>query len=199
MMNIGLTGGIACGKSTVSELLTRRGAILIDADQLAREVVEPGAPALAEVVREFGESVLHEDGSLNRKKLGQVIFEDPAKRKTLEGLLHPSIRRLMLARMEEHERLHPDKLVIVDVPLLYESQMEELFQEVLVVSADPAIALERLMSRNSLSREEAEQRLEAQMPIEWKKEWADYVIDNSGPLEDTEVQVEQFWRRKGLA
>ncbi|MNI78681.1 Dephospho-CoA kinase [compost metagenome] len=104
-----------------------------------------------------------------------------------------------MARMEENERLFPDKLVVVDVPLLYESQMEELFSEVLVVYAEPETALKRLMERSSLSREEAELRLDAQMPIEWKKEWADYVIDNSGLLKDTEVQVEQFWRRKGLA
>lgn len=197
-MNIGLTGGIACGKSTVSELLTRRGAILIDADLLAREVVEPGAPALAEVARVFGETVLHEDGTLNRKQLGQVIFGDEAKRKALEGILHPPIRQLMKARMEESERLFPDKLVVVDVPLLYESRLEDYFQEILVVYAEPAVQLQRLMARNGLTPEEAQQRLDAQMPVEWKKEWADHVIDNSGDVSQTEQQLELFWRRKGL-
>lgn len=198
-MNIGLTGGIACGKSTVSDLLTRRGAILIDADQLAREVVLPGAPALDEVVRVFGAEVLQEDGSLNRKRLGSLIFGSEEKRKTLEGLLHPPIRKLMQERMAEQERLFPDKLVVVDVPLLYESQMEHLFQEVLVVYVDPASQLSRLMERDGLSGEEAKQRLDAQMPIEWKKEWADYVIDNSGTIRYTEEQVALFWRQKGLA
>lgn len=198
-MNIGLTGGIACGKSTVSAMLVRRGAILIDADLLAREVVEPGTPALAEVARVFGQAVLKEDGSLNRQELGRLIFGDEDKRKQLEGILHPPIRKLMKERMEEHEKAAPDKLVVVDVPLLYESGLEEYFQEVLVVYVSPEAQLTRLMERNKLSREEAELRLQAQMPIEWKKEWADYVVDNSGSLDETEEQVARFWKSKGLA
>lgn len=197
-MNIGLTGGIACGKSTVSALLARRGAILIDADLLAREVVEPGAPALAEVVRVFGDGVLQEDGSLNRKELGRFVFGHEARRKELEAILHPPIRRLMRERMEEFQRLHPDKLVVVDVPLLFESRMEDEFQEVLLVYVDPSVQLERLMARDGLTREEAQQRLNAQIPIEWKKEWADVIIDNGGDLEDTEKQVNTYLRRKGL-
>ncbi|MDF2938219.1 MAG: dephospho-CoA kinase [Paenibacillaceae bacterium] len=198
-MNIGLTGGIACGKSTVSRMLASRGAIIIDADILAREVVEPGAPALLEVVRTFGPEILHGDGTLNRKELGRLVFEDAVRRKQLEELLHPAIIKLMQERMAEAERLSPDKLVVADVPLLFETQMEDLFQEVLVVAADPDVQLERLMTRNGLSREEAEQRILAQMPLEWKKEWADAVIDNSGAPEETEQQVEQYWRKKRLA
>lgn len=198
-MNIGLTGGIACGKSTVSRLLASRGAIVIDADILAREVVEPGAPALAEVVRVFGPDMLSGDGTLNRKQLGRVVFENDAKRKQLEELLHPAIIQLLQERMAEAERLQPDKLVVADVPLLYEAQMEDLFQEVLVVAVDREIQLERLMQRDGLNREEAEQRIDAQMPLEWKKEWADVVIDNSGTPEETERQVEQYLRKKGLA
>jgi dephospho-CoA kinase len=198
-MNIGLTGGIACGKSTVSRLLASRGAIIIDADLLAREVVEPGAPALAEVVRVFGQDMLHKDGTLNRKQLGKVVFDSEAKRKRLEELLHPAIIQLMQERMAEAERLQPDKLVVADVPLLYEAQMEDMFQEVLVVAASREVQLERLMQRDKLSGEEAEQRIDAQMPLEWKKEWADTVIDNSGTPEETERQVEQYLRKKGLA
>ncbi|MFM9332229.1 dephospho-CoA kinase [Paenibacillus mesotrionivorans] len=198
-MNIGLTGGIACGKSTVSRLLASRGAIVIDADILAREVVEPGAPALAEVVRVFGPDMLNGDGTLNRKQLGKVVFENDAKRKQLEELLHPAIIQLLQERMAEAERLQPDKLVVADVPLLYEAQMEDLFQEVLVVAVDREIQLERLMQRDGLNREEAEHRIDAQMPLEWKKEWADVVIDNSGTPEETERQVEQYLRKKGLA
>lgn len=198
-MNIGLTGGIACGKSTVSRLLASRGAIIIDADILAREVVEPGTPGLLEVVRAFGPDILHGDGSLNRKELGRLVFEDAGKRKRLEELLHPEIIKLLQERMTEAERLQPDKLVVGDVPLLYEAQMEDLFQEVMVVAADRDAQLERLMMRSGLSREEAEQRINAQMPLEWKKEWADTVIDNSGTPEETERLVEQYLRKKGLA
>lgn len=198
-MNIGLTGGIACGKSTVSRLLASRGATIIDADLLAREVVKPGAPALAEVVRVFGQDMLHGDGTLNRKQLGKVVFDSEAKRKRLEELLHPAIIQLMQERMAEAERLQPDKLVVADVPLLYEAQMEDMFQEVLVVAASREVQLERLMQRDKLSGEEAEQRIDAQMPLEWKKEWADTVIDNSGTPEETERQVEQYLRKKGLA
>ncbi len=198
-MNIGLTGGIACGKSTVSRLLASRGAIVIDADILAREVVEPGAPALAEVVRVFGPDMLNEDGTLNRKQLGKVVFDNEAKRKRLEELLHPAIIQLMQERMAEAERLQPDKLVVADVPLLYEAQMEDMFQEVLVVAASREVQLERLMQRDGLSGEEAELRIDAQMPLEWKKEWADVIIDNSGTPEETERQVEQYLRKKRLA
>lgn len=197
-MNIGLTGGIACGKSTVSEMLVRRGAVLIDADRLAREVVEPGAPALAEVVRVFGQAVLQEDGTLNRQELGKLVFGSEEKRKTLEGILHPPIRRLMLERMAEHEKQTPDKPVVVDVPLLYESELEDYFQEVLVVYVPEEVQLARLMERNGLTEEEAMRRIRAQTPIEWKKEWADHVIDNSGSPAETEEQVERFWKRKGL-
>ncbi|MNP15740.1 Dephospho-CoA kinase [compost metagenome] len=183
----------------MSRLLASRGAIIIDADILAREVVEPGAPALAEVVLTFGPGILHEDGTLNRKELGRLVFADDKRRKRLEELLHPAIIQLLQERMAEAERLHPDKLVVADVPLLYESEMEDLFQEVWVVAAGRDVQLERLMTRNGLSREEAEQRIKAQMPVEWKTELADAVIDNSGSPEDTERQVEKYWRKKGLA
>lgn len=198
-MNIGLTGGIACGKSTVSRLLASRGAIVIDADILAREVVEPGAPALAEVVRVFGPDMLNADGTLNRKQLGKLVFESDAQRKRLEELLHPAIIRLLQERMAEAERLQPDKLVVADVPLLYEAQMEDMFQEVLVVAASREVQLERLVQRDGLSMEEAKLRIDAQMPLEWKTEWADTVIDNSGSPEETERQVEQYLRKKRLA
>lgn len=198
-MNIGLTGGIACGKSTVSRLLASRGAIVIDADILAREVVEPGSPALAEVVRVFGPDMLNADGTLNRKQLGKLVFESEAQRKRLEELLHPAIIRLLQERMAEAERLQPDKLVVADVPLLYEAQMEDMFQEVLVVAASREVQLERLVQRDGLSMEEAKLRIDAQMPLEWKTEWADTVIDNSGSPEETQRQVEQYLRKKRLA
>jgi dephospho-CoA kinase len=198
-MNIGLTGGIACGKSTVSAMLVRRGALLIDADRIAREVVEPGSPVLARVASQFGQAVLHPDGSLNRKKLGEIIFADADARKSLEGLLHPSIRALMRERKDAFEQLYPDKLIVVDVPLLYESGLQAMYDEVMVVYVPESIQLERLMLRDQLSREQATERLLSQMSIELKKERADILIDNRGTLEDTEQQIDDFWLGKGLA
>ncbi|MDF2662510.1 MAG: dephospho-CoA kinase [Paenibacillus sp.] len=197
-MNIGLTGGIACGKSTVAAMLVRRGAILIDADQIAREVVLPGAPALGAVAERFGESVLNEDGSLNRKALGEIVFKEEAARKDLEAILHPQIRATMKERMEEANRLTPDKLVVVDVPLLFESKLEFMFEETLLVYIPRELQLVRLMERDGISAEQAERRLAAQMPIDDKRALADAIIDNSGTLEQTERQINQYWTRKGL-
>jgi dephospho-CoA kinase len=197
-MNIGLTGGIACGKSTVSAMLVKRGALLIDADRVAREVVEPGSPVLAQVAAQFGQAVLQPDGSLNRKQLGEIVFADAEARKALEGLLHPSIRALMRERMGSFEQLHPDKLVVVDVPLLYESGLQAGYQQVMVVYVPEAIQLERLMQRDQLTLAQAKQRLQSQMPIEQKKKLADILINNCGTLAETERQIDDFWLRKGL-
>lgn len=198
-MNIGLTGGIACGKSTVSAMLVSRGAILVDADRIAREVVEPGSLVLDAVAGLFGQEILLPEGALNRKRLGEIIFADEEARKQLEGLLHPAIRVVMSERMTSAELEFPDRLVVVDVPLLYESGLEAMFQEVLVVYVPREIQLRRLMERDKLTPGQADERLKAQMPIERKKEKADIVIDNSGSREETEDQVEKFWRRKGLS
>lgn len=197
-MNIGLTGGIACGKSTVSSMLVRRGALLVDADQIAREVVEPGTPVLASVIERFGADLLLPDGSLHRKKLGERIFGDQEARKALEGLLHPPIRATMRARMEAYAASDPDKLVVVDVPLLYESNLQGMFEQVMVVYIPRELQLQRLMGRDKLTQEQAEKRLASQMPIEEKRALADYVIDNSGSLEDTERQLDKFWTERGL-
>jgi len=196
-MNIGLTGGIACGKSTVAAMLEARGALLIDADKLAREVVEPGSPALAVVSQTFGQDILNGDGSLNRKRLGSIIFNDPGKRKELEGILHPPIRQLMLERMASAEASEPERLVVVDVPLLYESRLDGLFQRVMVVYVPETVQLERLIIRDRLSEEEARKRIEAQLSIERKKNMADIVIDNSRSREETERQVDAYWQEKG--
>lgn len=197
-MNIGLTGGIATGKSTVARLLTERGAILIDLDGIAREVVEPGQPSLDRIAERFGQAVLNENGTLDRKKLGSIVFADPEERKALEQILHPAIRAVMKERMAFHETADPHKLVVVDVPLLFESKLESYFQEIMVVYVPGDEQLERLMKRDNLSEEEAKKRLEAQMDIEDKKKRADILIDNSGSLACTEQQIERFWREKGL-
>ncbi|WP_027093969.1 dephospho-CoA kinase [Cohnella thermotolerans] len=198
-MNIGLTGGIATGKSTVSRLLTERGAALVDLDRIAREVVEPGQAPLRQIVQRFGQAVLNEDGTLNRSKLGAIVFSNEAERKALEAITHPAIRASMRDQMEALQRERPDRLVVVDVPLLYESGLQPFFERVMVVYAPRAVQLERLMKRNALSEEEAMQRINAQMDIEEKRRLADIVIDNGSSLEHTVEQVDRFWRDMGLA
>ncbi|WP_281885815.1 dephospho-CoA kinase [Paenibacillus sp. YYML68] len=198
-MNIGLTGGIACGKSTVARLLVSRGALLVDADRIAREVVEPGTPVLAQVIEAFGGDLLQADGSLNRKKLGERIFGDAEARKKLEQLLHPPIRALMRERKETFETEFPDKLVVLDIPLLYESGQTSIVDEIMVVYVPRDVQLVRLMERDGLTLEAAEKRIAAQMPIEEKKRLADIVIDNSGTIDETERQIESFWTERGLS
>jgi dephospho-CoA kinase len=197
-MNIGLTGGIATGKSTVANLLISKGANLIDLDRIAREIVEPGQPALTRIAERFGQAIIREDGSLDRKQLGAIVFADASERKALEAITHPEIRALMKARMDEHERLSPDKLVVVDVPLLFESGLEHYFTEVMVVYVPREEQLKRLMARDGLSQEAAEQRLAAQMSIEEKKARADIVIDNSGSMAHLEQQLDYWLQQRGL-
>ncbi|WP_339321807.1 dephospho-CoA kinase [Paenibacillus sp. FSL W8-0194] len=196
-MNIGLTGGIATGKSTVSALLVNKGALLVDADAIAREVMLPGHPVLAAVAGHFGQAVILEDGTLDRKKLGDIVFRDPSQRKALNDITHPAIRKEIRGRMDDLQREHPDKLVVVDIPLLYESGLEHMFERVMVVYAPEHVQLERLMRRNQLTAEEAAARIRSQMDIEEKKRKADIVIDNSGDAEETERQVDRFWLQAG--
>jgi len=195
-MNIGLTGGIATGKSTVAKLLVERGAILIDLDAIAREVVMPGQPTLARIAERFGQAVLQEDGALDRKKLGSIVFADAEQRKALEAIIHPAIRAVMKERMAYHERENPDRLIVVDVPLLFESGLQSYFEEIMVVYVSRESQLRRLIERDDLTAEEAARRLAAQMAIDDKKSLADIVIDNSGSLAWTEEQVERWWREK---
>lgn len=197
-MNIGLTGGIATGKSSVSAYLASKGALLIDADVIAREVMLPGHPVLAAAVQRFGQAILNEDGTLDRKKLGSIVFQHPEERKALEAITHPAIRKEMRERAAAYELNHPDKLVVSDIPLLYESGLEEGFTEVMVVYVPRAVQLERLMNRDQMTRADAEARIAAQMDIERKKERADIVIDNSGLWAQTEKQLESFLTHKGL-
>lgn len=197
-MNIGLTGGIATGKSTVSQMLVARGAALIDADVVARRIMEPGHPVLAAVVKRFGKTVLLENGQLNRKRLGEIVFSDYLERKALEDITHPAIRQEMKAEMETLEQEDPERLVVADIPLLYESGLEELYERIMVVYVPRSLQLERLVKRDGLTQEQAELRLAAQMDIEEKRRRADIVINNSGSCEETESQVDDFWRSQVL-
>ncbi|WP_019640341.1 dephospho-CoA kinase [Paenibacillus fonticola] len=197
-MNVGLTGGIATGKSTVSQMLVKRGAILIDADVIAREVMEPEHPVFQAVQHRFGPGILNEDGTLNRKKLGEIVFSNEEERRALNGITHPAIRAEMKRRMADYEAQQPERLVVVDIPLLYESGLEQLFEQVMVVYLPREEQLARLMQRDGLTYEQAQSRIRAQMDIEQKKERADILIDNSLGVQETEAQIEQFWRNMRL-
>ena len=197
-MIMGLTGGIASGKSTVSALFVKKGAKLVDADVIAREVMLPGHQVLAATVRHFGQGILSPDGTLDRAKLGEIVFRDPEARQTLNDLTHPAIRQEIRSRMQELDQQEPEKLIIVDIPLLYESNLQGMFEEIEVVYVPREVQLTRLMQRNNWSREKAEDLLNAQMDIELKRSKASYVIDNSGDLAHTDMQVAAMWDRLGL-
>ncbi len=197
MYLIALTGGIASGKSTVSARLAQLGAIVIDADLLAREVVEPGTPALAEIASEFGRDVLQPDGSLDRAALGAVIFRDPERRERLNAITHPRIwqrARVLIADAEERD---PHAVVVYDVPLLAEAKTNRVldFDLVVVVHTDAAIRLRRLMELRGLGHDEAQHRLNSQAGDTERLAMADVVIDNNGSLDETLAQVDALWER----
>ncbi|MFF7115083.1 dephospho-CoA kinase [Streptomyces albogriseolus] len=190
MLTVGLTGGIGAGKSEVSRLLVRHGAVLIDADRIAREVVEPGTPGLAAVVKAFGEEILAEDGSLDRPRLGALVFSDPEKLATLNSIVHP----LVGARSRELEEAAPEDAVVVhDVPLLTESGLAPLYDVVIVVDASPGTQLDRLVRLRGMSEEDARARMAAQATREQRRAVADIVIDNDVPLDALERRVEEVW------
>jgi dephospho-CoA kinase len=190
MLWIGLTGGIASGKSTVSNLLRARGYAVVDADHLAREVVQIGAPAHSEIMQAFGPDVFLESGELNRKRVGEIVFKDRTRLSQLEAILHPRIRELTTRRRNELKALG-QKIAFYDVPLLFEKNMESLFDAVVVVTAKPEVQLERMMKRDGFSLEQATQRLDAQIPIGEKAKRAGYVIANDGSPASLEQAVDK--------
>lgn len=192
---LGVTGGIASGKSTVSEMLAKLGAPLIDFDVLARQVVAPGRPALKSITGYFGREVLRADGTLDRKKLSGIVFNHPDKRHKLEEFTHAAIFE---AYLEQVSRLADDKpgvIIQVAVPLLMELNLQTMFDKVLVVYVTPAQQVARLAARDGISQAAAANILESQLPIDEKVASADYVIDNGGSLEKTRRQVEALWRK----
>jgi dephospho-CoA kinase len=195
MIVAGLTGGIATGKSTVAAIFEAAGARLIDADRIARDAVRKGAPAYHDTVAHFGEAVLQGDGEIDRKRLAAVIFNDPAEQRSLERIVHPQVKQEITRRLDRIRRETPDALVIVDVPLLFESGMDRGLAAAIVVYVPEQIQLERLMARDALTQPEALARIRAQMPIEKKKSLATLVIDNSGSLERTRDQTLEVYRR----
>ncbi|USG64419.1 dephospho-CoA kinase [Brevibacillus ruminantium] len=193
-MILGLTGGIATGKSTVTAMLRERGIPVIDADQIAREVVEPGMPAYESIVRYFGADVLLPDGQINRAKLGEIVFSDEAERQKLNAIVHPEVRRVMREEAEAAEAAGA-KIVFMDIPLLFESKLQHMVDKVVVVYATAQMQLSRMMERDEFEEEQAQKRLRAQWPIDQKREQADFVIDNTGSREETEKQVEHLLER----
>lgn len=193
-MVVGLTGGIACGKSTVANMFMELGCVVIDADKAAREVVEPGQKGLEGVIQRFGKSILNEHGRLDRKALGQIVFSDEQARTDLNAILHPLIRQRMAEKKEEAWIRNPP-FILMDIPLLFESKQEYTVDSVIVVYVSPYLQLMRLMERDQLTIQEAQQRIESQMPIEEKKQRADFLIDNSGTQADTLIQVQILFNK----
>ena len=195
MLRVGLTGGIGSGKSEVARRLAERGAVVIDADVAAREVVVPGSPGLAQIAATFGESVLRPDGSLDRERLGQTVFADPGLRATLNAIVHPLVRTWM----EEAERAAvrasppPGPVIVHDVPLLAESRGTAGFDVVIVVDVPPELQVERLVRLRGMAADQARARMAAQASREQRLAVADIVIDNSGSLDDLDRRIAEVW------
>ncbi|KGT39968.1 MAG: dephospho-CoA kinase [Heyndrickxia faecalis] len=188
---IGLTGGIASGKSTVSNMLKTKGFTIVDADIAARKVVEPGELAYEQIIEAFGEGILLQDLTLDRKKLGALIFADEALRMKLNSIVHPAVRAWM-TREKDRAIENGKKTVFLDIPLLFESRLTYMVERTILVYVDGETQLKRLMTRNGLSEKEAQMRIRAQMPLSEKKALADAVLDNNGSLEETKQQLEKI-------
>ena len=193
MLRVGLTGGIGSGKSEVARRLAEHGAVLIDADVAARRVVEPGSPGLAQVAAAFGDEVLRPDGSLNRERLGEIVFGDPGLRAKLNAIVHPLVRDWMQKAERAAVQADGDAIVVHDVPLLAESRGTTGFDAVIVVDVPPDLQLERLVSQRGMAAEQARARMAAQASREQRLAVADIVIDNSGSLDDLDRRVAEVW------
>jgi len=191
---IGLTGGIATGKSTVASMLRGLGAKVIDADELAREVVKPDQEAWREIIEAFGSEVLRQDRTLNREKLRKIVFADKRARKRLDSITHPRIRALAQERIEKLAAEGAD-IIIYEAPLLFENRVHLWLRPVILVTSDSETQKRRLRERDRLSESEIRHHLEAQMPLEEKTKLANFVIDNSGELKDLERQVREVWEK----
>ncbi|HEY6291982.1 MAG TPA: dephospho-CoA kinase [Terriglobia bacterium] len=193
MASFGLTGGIASGKSTVAAMLGQLGARIINADEIAHQLLRAGTHVFDEVVSSFGRGILDSAGEIDRRRLGDIVFADPEKRATLNAIIHPSIMARRLELIAAYSTENSKAVVISDAALIYEAQIESYFLRVMVAWCPPEQQLARLMAKAELSREAAERRISAQMPAEEKRRRADYVIDCSGSIEDTRRQVEALY------
>lgn len=193
-MIIGLTGSIASGKSTVSAMLAEKGYPIVDADKIARLVVEPGTPVIQKIKETFGEEVLQKDGALNREELGKRIFGHDKNRELLNAIIHPAIRAEMLHQKETH-LANGANTIIMDIPLLFESKLQSFVEKIIVVTVNPTIQQERLMKRNGFTEDEAMSRIASQLPLSVKEDGADAVIDNNGSIEETARQLNEVLKR----
>jgi len=198
MLKVGLTGSIAVGKSLVLEVFRELGCAILDADKTAREVVEPGLPAFDEIVQTFGNEVVAADGSLDRPKLGAIVFNDAAKRELLNSIVHPRVIEAQDRWLQAAEKDQPHGIAFVDAALMIESGGYRRFDKLIVVWCDPAVQLERLIRRNSLDEAEAKKRIAAQMSQEEKKGFADFLIDTSTEREETRQQTVEIFNRLKL-
>ena len=194
MLLVGLTGGIATGKSTVAGMFTRCGAVVIDADELARQVVEPGKPAWREIVKTFGKTVLNPDRTLNRQALGAMVFGHHSRLRRLERIIHPRVAREQTRLTKQAARNDPNAVVIYDVPLLFEAGIDKRVKATIVVTADRETQIARLKKRNGLTRIEALRRINSQMPLSAKRRRANYVLDGTLPLPELRKQVRSLLR-----
>jgi dephospho-CoA kinase len=194
MIKVGLTGGIASGKSTVSKIFARFGAKVLDADEVARELLLPGQPAWKRLRQTFGEEFFHPDGTVKRKQLRKLIFANPERRSQLNAIVHPEVMKEINRKSESLSSLLEPMVLVVDVPLLLEVGVADRFDKIVVVDARESVQINRLMQRDGISEEEAKQALKVQMPLSEKVEQADYVIDNNSTLTDTEIQVRMIWQ-----
>ncbi len=193
MFKIGLTGGIACGKSTVAEMLARKGARILDADSFAREAVEPGRPAWQEIKTWLGDAYFLADKRLDRQKIADLVFHSPSAREKINGIIHPHVLKMLRRCSDELGKEEGGRIQVWDVPLLFEAKLDQEVDLVLVVAADETVQAERLKQRNGLSSREAYARIYSQMPLAHKIKAADYVIYNNGSLEALQAQVDLFW------
>ena len=185
---IGLTGSIATGKSTVSNMFKSLNIPVVDADKIARQVVEPDTETYSEIIEVFGEEILHDDRTLNRKTLGQLVFSNEEKRKQLNEIIHPAIRKEMLRQRDNLIKLG-NRCVVLDIPLLFESKLMHFVDKIIVVYVDEAVQLKRLMERDGYSIDEAKQRIQAQMPVSKKAKMADAIVDNSRTKQESYNQL----------
>lgn len=197
-MIIGLTGGIASGKSFIAKELEKKGFPVIDADKVAREVVEPGEEAFKKIVKTFGKEVVAEDGTLLRKKLGEIIFSDEEKREMLNNIVHPAIRERMLHKKEQLEK-EGAEVIVLDIPLLIENKSFHVVDKVLLVYVDEDVQKKRLMERDKRGEEDANNRITSQMPLKEKRAYADAIIDNNGTKEESIRQLDEILKKWNLA
>ena len=194
MLIVGLTGGVASGKTAVSRVLREEGAYIIDADQIARELVQPHKPAWNELVRAFGKKILQEDGSIHRRKLADKVFTDPEQRKVLNQILHPRIKEEMDRRTKEIGQKDPEAIVVIDAPLLVELGVYRKVDQLIVITSTQMQQMERLKERDGRSPEEALRLFSSQMPVEEKVKLADFVIRNEGSLEETKKRAKEVFK-----